>query len=144
MSFSHKFERNNYIDSLQSGYYILKLEILLHLLKKKITTTPQLKEQTQFVIFFPLTMRPANSYGLGFVYYMAKLKQWKLERPEFQGHVLLYLGLGPNAKSVPIAKRDQITFLLSFFGLETSILKGKVTGSNISCPYCQVVNLIYI
>ena len=53
MSFSHKFERNNYIDLIWSGYHILKLEILLHLKKKKITTTPQLKEQTQFLIFFP-------------------------------------------------------------------------------------------
>ena len=36
MSFSHKFERNNYIDLLWSGYHILKLEILLHLKKKKL------------------------------------------------------------------------------------------------------------
>ena len=58
MSFSHKFERNDFIVSLWNGYHMLKLEILLHLSKKKkkknqITTTPQLKEQTQFVIFSP-------------------------------------------------------------------------------------------
>ena len=58
MSFSHKFERNDFIVSLWNRYHMLKLEILLHLSKKKkkITTTPQLKEQLSkrnLSFFFP-------------------------------------------------------------------------------------------
>ena len=83
MSFSHKFERNDFIVSLWNRYHMLKLEILLHLSKKKkkITTTPQLKEQLSkrnLSFFFPLTMRPANSYGLGKAKIVETGKAWIL------------------------------------------------------------------
>ena len=125
---------------------MLKLEILSHLSKKKkkkITTTPQLKEQTQFVIFSPNNAASQFIWAWVCILY-GKAKILETGKARNLGTCSVVFGSWTKCKICTYCKTNPNYFLLSFFGLETSILKGKVTGSNISCLYCQVVNLIYI
>lgn len=108
--------------------------------KKKITTTPQLKEQLSkrnLSFFFP-----PDNVASQFIWAWQSKNSGNWKGLNFRALFCCIWVLDQMQNLYLLQNETKLLFCCRFLGWRLQF--SKVTGSNISCPYCQVINLIYI